>query len=118
MGACGSSSSDQRRGGQYSKQPLSGDGSISMKNDVESQIKLHTSSILSLDAYDNLISTCSDDKTIAISHLSQIISLKSFTPVQLKGHEKAVNKLAFVDRENKSEMLLWSASRDLSLRLV
>jgi hypothetical protein len=86
------------------------------KTNIDLSVKvgnaLHNGSILGVASIDSSrLVTCSDDCTLAISDISQI-SNQQFQPLHCRGHEKAVNRVAFVNGS------IWSASRDLSLRQV
>ncbi len=109
MGACNSKSSDNAKKheapveiSRLSESPL---------------IKIHDGSILGIASHGNIIASCSDDKTVAISDrqfLQGDQKSHSYSPLHLKGHEKAVNRVHF----DSNSSILYSASRDLSLRLV
>ena len=76
-------------------------------------VTIHEGSILGLAyATPNKLLTCSDDKRIAVVDTIQLLTNKSYTPNYLLGHTKAVNRII------TTESNAWSASRDLSLRMV
>jgi hypothetical protein len=79
-------------------------------------IRLHEGSILHVDTHNQWLGTCSDDQTIAISDINSIINWKKYSPVLIKDHQKAVNKVVFSSENNN--LNLWSASRDLTIKLA
>lgn len=74
---------------------------------------LHQGSILGLGYAEGQLYTCSDDKSIGKLSVDKLCRDKHYEGVYFKGHEKAVNRLV-MSAKNR----LWSASRDLSVRLV
>ncbi len=74
---------------------------------------VHHGSILGLSIMNGNLGIASDDKEISVHEISQLVAGVENGGLYLKGHEKAVNRLVFT-QDGK----LWSASRDLSLRMV
>ncbi len=74
---------------------------------------VHHGSILGLSIKNGNLGIASDDKEISVHEISQLVAGVENGGLYLKGHEKAVNRLVFT-QDGK----LWSASRDLSLRMV
>lgn len=117
MGNCGtkepsSGTINSSQQGRYEERKPESEGVVS--NDL----KIHTSSMLHLNCYQNWIGTCSDDQSIALVNITSLCRDSNYRPITLKGHQKAVNKLVFVPPSQGDSLKLWSASRDLSIRLV
>lgn len=74
---------------------------------------LHNGSILGLSYAGGKLAVASDNKEISIHELSKLLTDDSYRGVYLRGHDKAVNRVSFNQTGN-----LWSASRDLSIRMV
>lgn len=110
MGACNSKSEDKGKK-QYSAPDF-----VNNEAGHHSNIAVHQGSVLGIASRGNLIASCGDDKLISLSDrkLLQSRSTDLYQPISLSGHEKAVNRVHF-DTHNG---LLYSASRDLSIRLV
>jgi WD40 repeat protein len=79
-----------------------------------SEVAVHEDSVLGVSCYNGVVASCSADKTIAITDFSSFTSRKLKPPIVLSGHTKAVNRIVF--HTNSSH--LYSASRDLSIKLV
>jgi hypothetical protein len=108
MGLCGSNNSNDRHtygnNGHFDNNPSL----------TQSPLMLHNGSVLSLVLRDGTLVAASDDKSISVSDLVSLRQdTKQFHGSYLKGHTRAVNRVAF-----SADGHLWSASRDLSLRKV
>lgn len=83
-----------------------------LRADFSSSTRLHEGSILSVSfVSNNKIITCGDDKCICVTDPA-LLNNENYLPSILKGHTKAVNRLVHF------ENFIWSASRDLSIKLV
>lgn len=106
MGQCGSTSTSKNQNGYNLESP-------SALQAQQYDAAIHQSSILGISSFEARIASCGDDNTIALSNVNHLVKNdQSIPPQVLKGHEKAVNRVIF---HNKC---LFSASRDLSLRIV
>jgi hypothetical protein len=116
MGNCGST--DEKQDWKIKRFPSSSGADADVGNS-ESEVAttiLHESAILDVDVQGELLGTCSDDKTVAVSSIPYLLSKGKYEPILLRSHLKAVNKIRFFQMENSVK--LWSASRDLSIKLV
>jgi hypothetical protein len=75
---------------------------------------VHDGSILGLSYWNEALAIASDNKEISVHSLPTLLSDTDYLGSYMKGHEKAVNRLSFHLQTGK----LWSASRDLSIRMV
>jgi hypothetical protein len=129
MGNCNQRSTESGRNqsgnGDIHKKPGDHHGKYSAPDHLEENrnshstpenIKLHEGSVLYLDSYNQWIGSCSDDQSIALSDINSIMNSHTYSPVVIKEHQKAVNRLIFHTENN--ELNMWSASRDLSIKLV
>ncbi len=74
---------------------------------------LHNGPVLGMDYFNGMIASSSEDKNIALTTANSIISPQTSTKY-LKGHTKPINCVKFGKKNQK----VYSASRDLSVRVV
>ena len=106
MGNCGNSQ-------RYSSNDKSKPSSHDSQQQLEDARMIHNGSVLGLEYANGHLYTGSDDKTIGNLAIQEFCQDVKYSPLHFTGHTKAVNRLLF-----STENVLWSASRDLSIRMV
>lgn len=76
---------------------------------------IHNGSVLGLASASSCLLSCSDDKSISILRQNKESQMWE-KQASLIGHDKAVNRVAIRSTEHGN--IVWSASRDLSIRQV